>query len=144
MIQWLLRLFPAFLWMEANLVSMRTAFDQLSRDLAECRAALAELSTEKLVLQDRLDAALADRDHLWNAMQEALTNERDALRMQVNHAVQKSGGGIPYPDSHSLPAASVRPVQEPGPIGRRGRILASEAGRRQTDIVIEKITRKPV
>lgn len=144
MIQWFLRLFPAFLLLEAHLVSLRTTFDQLSRDLAECRAALADLSTEKLMLQDRLDAALADRDQLWSTMQQALTNERDALRMQVNHAVQKSGGGIPYPDSHSLPATSVRPVQQPGPVGRRGRILASEAGRRQTDMVIEKITRKPV
>lgn len=113
-----LRLFPQFAACES--------------DLAECRTALAELSTEKLMLQDRLDAALADKEHLWRSMNEALANERNSLRMQVNHAVQKAGGGVPYPDAHSLPAGATQPIQESGPVGRRGRLLSSEAVQQQS------------
>lgn len=118
MIIWFLRLFSVFRATEGDLVAAREALD--------------ELSTEKLLLQDRLDAALADKDKLWSTMQDALDNERAALRSQVNHAVQKTGGGIPYPDAHFLPAGSVREVQASGPIGRRGRLLPSEAAQRQT------------
>lgn len=108
---WFLRLFARFHALEAQLEDLRRSHQ--------------DLMTEKLLLQDRLDGALADKEHLWSLTQEALNAERSAMRMQVNHAVQKAGGGIPFPDAHSLPPAQVR-VQEPGPVGRRGRMLPSE------------------
>lgn len=126
-----LRLFGAFRALE---VSYRMALD----DAARLRESLDEMSGEKLRLQDRLDAALGDKEHLWDAMQEALGNERQALRMQVNHAVQKAGGGVPYPDSHSLPPTAVRPLQEPGPVGRAGRRLPSEAAYQSTHAFVEE------
>jgi hypothetical protein len=122
---WFLRLFPAFRALALN-------YSEALTKAADLRDSLDEIAIEKLRLQDRLDAALTDKEHLWNSMQDAIDNERAALRMQVNHAVQKAGGGIPYPDAHSLPSSAVRPLQAPGPVGRQGRILASEAITRRT------------
>lgn len=164
---WLLRLFRTFTDMEAlaqtqarqaeardgrlreldNLAQKRqidcalfeAERNNLRHDLDACREALEELSTEKLLLQDRLDSAIADKDNLWAAMTEALNNERDAYRMTVNHAVQKSGGGIPFPDSHSLPPNLIREPQKPGPVGRRGRLLPSEVASRQTRRYVEAL-----
>lgn len=98
----------------------------LETDLGFSRNACEEMSTEKLLLQDRLDSAIQDKEQLWGTMQEALSGERNALRMQINHAVQKAGGGIPYPDSHALPANAAYQPQKPGPIGRTARVLPSE------------------
>jgi len=147
MVIWFLRLFPVFLRlaervdMQARELHAREGVDSrataMQSELAEVRESLHNLQMEKLMLQDRLDAALTDKDRLWNTMQDALDNERNSLRMQVNHAVQKSGGGIPYPDAHSLPAASVARPQQAGPVGRRGRLLPSEAAAQQSSQFIK-------
>jgi len=118
----LLRLFSAFRELETENRSLR-------HDLATCRSSHEELVAE-------LNAAVADKDKLWATMQEALANERNALRMQINHAVQRSGGTAPYPEAHSLPEPE---LQEP--IGRRGRILPSEIRARNNAHVIEELVR---
>ncbi len=113
-------------------------FNALMRETESLRTAVNELTTEKLLLQDRLEAALEDKQHLWIGMESALQNEREALRTQVNHAVQRAGGGIPYPNAHSLPANVVREPQTPGPVGRRGRMLPSEIAQQQTQKFMEE------
>lgn len=139
---WFLRLFSAFQTMELLLERHRQSNESLTAQLGTLREAHQELVTEKLLLQDRLEAALADKEHLWAMTQDALNAERNAMRMQVNHAVQKAGGGIPFPDAHSLPPAQVR-VQQPGPVGRRGRILPSESVAQQNhDFLSEYIRGK--
>jgi hypothetical protein len=83
---WLLSLFPLFRQLQT-----------------EC----ARLTTDKLVLQDRLDAALEDRSKLWDLTRECINNERTAFQMQINAQWQKQGFGAPYPDAPHLPPAAV-------------------------------------
>lgn len=125
--------------LQSECEKLLTKKQDLQTDLTFSRAAHSEASTDKLLLQDRLEAALADKDHLWDVMKRSLESERNALRMQVNHAVQKAGGGIPYPDAHSLSAASVRPVQEPGAVGRKGRLLPSESLARHNQSFMQEL-----
>jgi hypothetical protein len=108
-------------------------------DLTACRLSHAELTTEKLLLQDRLDSAIADKDHLWAMVKESMNGERYALKSQVNHAIQRSSGGIPYPEAHSMPENAVPQVQEPGPVGRRARELPSQAVARHDRQMIEEM-----
>ncbi len=119
-----LRLFPSFRDLEA---------------LVETQAqAIQDLDSEKLRLQDRLDAAIADKENLWQMIRESLDGERYALHTMVNHAVQKSGAGIPFQDAHSLPLNTVAEPQESGPVGRRGRLLPSEMLARKNNAFIEE------
>lgn len=100
--------------------------ESLESDLATLREAHDELATEKLLLQDRLESAIADKDNLWKMVEEALGNERGALRAMVNHANQRSGAGVVFPDAHILPHKAAAQPQDPGPIGPRGRVLRSQ------------------
>lgn len=100
--------------------------DSLLTDIDNLRTANQELIAEKSLLEDRLALAEDEAAKLWQRMDEALANERFALRTQINHAVQHAGGGIPYPDAHAIPATSVPQPQRAGPVGRRGRILPSQ------------------
>jgi hypothetical protein len=112
MVRKLLRLFSYVRELEANVVRVREANQ--------------EQFQEKLRLQDRLDAAIADRKALWDMTQECLRGERVAYQMHVNQSWQRQGGGVPYPDAPHLPANTNRePRTEPA--GRKGRMLPSEA-----------------
>ena len=139
---WFLRLFSQFRELEA-LAEMQAAraeeFDReqgrartLATDNESLREANQQLTTEKLLLEDRLESSMQDRDRLWETMQESLRGERYAYQTMVNHATQKTGAGTPYPDAHSLPASEVRKIQTPGPIGRSSRVLPSEMASRAT------------
>lgn len=91
------------------------------------REANAQLQQEKLSLQDRLDAALEDRAKLWHLVEVAQNEERRAYQMHVNQAWQRTSGTIPYPEAPHLPPHAVpTPVKGGEPVGRRGRMLASE------------------
>lgn len=147
-----LRLFSIFRDLEARAaMQSRTQqeFDDLTAeknsletDLGNIREAYQELTTEKLLLQDRLDSAIQDKDKLWEEMSNALENERFALRMQINHAVQHAGGGVVYADAHALPAAVVRPIQKGGPVGRSGRLLPSEIKSRINTTVLRQLAER--
>lgn len=126
MILHLLRLFSTFRDLEALADLHARNMASLDVDLKACRESHEELSTEKLRLQDRVDVAEAEVERVWELFRESLGNERIALRTMVNHATQRSGGGVPFPEAHSLPPNATPRVQEPGPIGRRGRMLPSQ------------------
>ncbi len=104
----------------------------LESELADLRESYHSLQMEKLMLQDRLEASLTDKDRLWGLMEGALAGERTAYQMHVNEAWQRRGAGIPYPAAPHLEGSAARPVQESGPIGRRARILPSELGAQRT------------
>ena len=156
---WLLRLFPQFRELDAlvqmqaekvqefeNLEAKTTDLvvenQSLTQDISNLQEANQELVNEKLRLEDRLEAMTTDRDKLWDTMQDAIHGERYAYQTMVNHAVQKNGGGIPFPDSHSLPPAEVRKIQVPGPIGRAARILPSELARRETNRFVSEFVER--
>ncbi len=126
----LLRLLPA---VRELLVENRS----LKYDLAACRASHEELVSEKLLLESRLDTALAEKDRLWAAMQEALASERTAYRMQVNEAWQRRGAGMPFPSAPHAPESAE--TQEQVQIGRKGRILPSESIARNNSRVIGEL-----
>lgn len=85
MIRWFLSLFAAY------------------RQQAEL---IQSLNTEKLLLQDRLDAIMNDRSELWRMMETAINNERATLQMQVNFQTQQRFGVTPFPEATHLPQES--------------------------------------
>lgn len=136
MILWFLRLFPRFRDLESLAQMQAESAEEtgsLVEDVANLERVREEMVREKLLLEDRLSAALADKDRLWEAMQQAMDGERYALHTMVNHAVAKSGGGTPYQDAHTLPPSEIRKVQTPGYVGRRGRTLPSEMAEKETE-----------
>lgn len=113
----------------------------LEDELETLRAQHARVSQDNYLLQDRLDAAREDRDRLWTITQQCLEGERTAYQAHINQAWQRHGGGIPYPDAPHLPASAVPKEQSTEPIGRRGRVLASEAVQQKTSEFIESLAR---
>jgi len=131
---WFLNLFPQYrdaVARAADTDVIREERDGLMADADTLRQANTELTTEKLLLEDRLQSALDDKQQLWDLVKDSLHGERYALQTQVNHATQRHGGGIPYPDANALPAHTVR-TQEGGPIGPKRRLLPSQAGAMRT------------
>lgn len=81
------------------------------------REALQSASSEKLVLQDRLDSVLEDRSRLWDLVSKSINNERAAYQMQINSQWQKQGFGAPYPEAPKLPLEAI-PERGGGTAGR--------------------------
>jgi hypothetical protein len=106
-------------------------FFQHSR-ITQLEDTIRELTNEKLRLQDRLDAALEDRKQLWNLMQQSIDEMKIAYQSHINVQWQKQGANPPYPDAPHLPPNAVPPQQGNEPVGRRGRMLPSEAVQRAT------------
>jgi hypothetical protein len=145
MIDWLLKLFPQYRDLAAlseaqarncqnmslELEEVTTTLRSTESDLAAAREANESLTAENVRLQDRLDAAIEDKKELWDLVHTSLDGERFALHTQVNHAVQRAMGSPPYPDANILPTERLAKIQPGGPIGRRSRILPSEAMARQ-------------
>lgn len=119
MILWILRFFPEFRQVERERDSMRT-------DLVFIRAAHQERVTDNLRLQDRTDAAEAERTRVWKLLEESLENERLAYRMQVNEDWQRRYGVTPHPDAPHIPATQEHHAEKVGAFGRQGRVLPSE------------------
>ena len=115
---------------------------ELESDAASLREANQDLQQEKLRLQDRLEAAIADRNRLWDMTQECLRGERSAYQMHVNQSWQRQGAGIPYPDAPHLPPHSVPREQSLEPVGRQGRLLPSEAIARRTSDFINALVQE--
>ena len=76
----------------------------------ELRKTVQELTTEKLILQDRLDNVLADRGNLWDMMKTAIENERGALKTMANYRVQSTYGVTPYPEAGAIESHPMEPM----------------------------------
>jgi hypothetical protein len=81
--------------------------------VADLRRQLQDEAASKLVLQDRLDSVLADRQNLWELLREALSNERAAFQMHINAAWVKDGHSAPYPDAAAPERRAPREVSDP-------------------------------
>lgn len=103
------------------------------KDNHDLRVALDETQQQSLRLQDRLDAALEDRNRLWSLLSDAIQGERTAYQAHINQAWQKQGGGVPYPDAPHLPETATPKPQEGGQVGRPARILSSADVDHETD-----------
>lgn len=123
---WLLQLFPAYRDLQDEAAQLRKAYDDASQ--------------ENLRLLDRIEALSADRTRLWETMQTALDSERQSLRTQINHLVQRSGGGVPYPEAHTLPPHAVPREQDTSPIARP--MMPGEAVRAQTSKFVKNYLNK--
>lgn len=110
----------------------------LLKERTEAEEGFMREQQDRIRVQDRLDSAIQDRDKLWDLVKESLAGERYALQTQVNHANQKMGGGVVYPDAHSLPSNAVPKAQEGGPIGRTGRFIPSQAAGAATTKALEE------
>lgn len=151
---WFLRLFTVFRDMEslamncagqiddaesriANVEKTRNVLQNhltsAEADVENLRAANEKLQTEKTILEDRLESSRNEADTLWSEMRLALDNERYATRSLANMNVAHRGGGNPYPDAHMPPPNSIPKHQASGPIGRSGRVLASQLADAQTN-----------
>jgi hypothetical protein len=110
------------------------AFRALEQEAKALREDHARLTTDVLLLQDRLDAARDERCKLWEMTQECLRGERSAYQMHVNQSWQRQGAGVPYPDAPHLPPSAVpKQVSAGEAAGRKGRMLPSEAVARRTE-----------
>lgn len=118
MIRWFLSLFPEYLrtvaWAES---SNKVALDSHA-EASKLREQVQLLSSEKLILQDRLDSVMNDRAELWRMMETAISNERATLQMQVNFATQQKFGITPFPDAVHLSPEASAPGQV-SPLSRR-------------------------
>jgi len=101
---------------------------------------LQRAQTDTLLLQDRLESTLNDRERLWMEMKTARAGERDALHLLINVEYQRKYGIAPFPDAMKLPA-SMAAQQTPGGAGQE-RMTASQAVLHQTDKLIKEMEQR--
>jgi hypothetical protein len=150
MVIWFLRLFSQFRdlqakllawqkWKESTVKTLDEIIEKNERGISEVREAYNAEVQEHIRTRDRLDAALLDRQKLWEQMERALNGERAAYQMQINIRAQKAGEGLPFPEAYSLPDESVPKPRPTGPMGRSGRILPSQRAAQAQREVLEVI-----
>jgi hypothetical protein len=109
MISRLLHLFPQFRALELRAIANEADAEIRAGLIAECeqlREALQQSTTEKLLLQDRLDAAQESVSQLWSMVAERQQRADRAMEMQVNFATQQRFGIVPYPEATQLPESA--------------------------------------
>lgn len=116
------------------LLSRSAEYRALREDRDRLREALQSVTTEKLMLQDRLDSTLADRDKLWDMAQQCISQERVSYQMQINAQWQKQGFGAPYPDAPKLPPNAL-PSNDHGPIGSRPEMPSAGVARANAEFI---------
>jgi hypothetical protein len=116
---------------------------QFEHDLAQVRVALQETTTEKLILQDRLDAAQESVSRLWGMVDAAQNRAYRAMESQVNFSTQMKFGVTPYPEASHLPP-SLEPDLESDSIVRRrmapSELIANQK-RKLRDDLVERLTK---
>lgn len=137
MLQFLM-LFPTFRNLLESRNQLRAAHDADHKEVERLRGVIQDLQHEKLMLQDRLDAATEDRSKLWGLASECIGHERVAYQMQVNAQWQKQGFGAPYPDAPQLPQSAV-PSNEPVEGPKRPVFMSSKMARATNDFVEELV-----
>ena len=108
------------------------AFLRLFPQFRELQQELLEAGNARIIAEERLAQAVAERDRVWELAQAALANERLATRMVANYAVQSKYGVIPFPDAPSLPrdlAESVPATPQPSPFIRGEEIAQQRTNR---------------
>jgi len=97
-----------------DVAELNARLETAESDLAAARDEVQRLTVECDRLQDRLDAALQDRQNLWDVTQEALRGERTAYQMSINAQWQQRGFGAPYPEAPQIPPGSApQKVEDP-------------------------------
>lgn len=92
----------------------QTQIADIEADRDAAREEVQRLTVECDKLTDRLDAAVQDRQNLWDVTQEALRGERTSYQMAINAQWQQRGFGAPYPEAPQIPPnAAPQPVQNP-------------------------------
>jgi hypothetical protein len=153
---WLLNLFPFYRDEKARLLArnvelqvrigkqedanqgLREALSEVQGQLVSAREAFRVEEQARILAEDRVQSAIQDRDRLWDLVKESLAGERFALQTQVNHANQKTGGGVVYENAHALPTSAVPKPQEGGPVGRRGRMMPSQMAAEMQRVNLEE------
>jgi hypothetical protein len=120
---------------------LELSLQQKEDQVAQLSEALNEATREKLLLSDRLDAALDDKRQLWDMVNTSLTAERDALHMQVNYGFQSKWGTTPYPDAMKLPEGMEAPMTSA--ILPRREMPSERMARAQKHFVTELRSRHP-
>ncbi len=139
---WFLRMFPQFRAAETFVNKVGESHELAERWRKECdsttkivrdlRRELAEAKNQQLLIQDRLESALADKSRIWDLFNDAYHSSLSALRMQVNDAYKTKWGTTPYPEEWAPPDNLTRdPNRKSEPMGR-GFTPPSEMVRRQT------------
>ena len=150
-ILWFLRLFPEFRGLEsqikeilAQLYQSDTRAEQWQKEAestanlnATLRDEIAELKTDKIMLQDRLESALADKSHLWTLVMQSLDSERQSLRQQVNELAKGKWGTSPYPENWSPPDKLTRDPNASKEAMGRPISITSDVVRRQAMQTLE-------
>ncbi len=108
MIPYFLRLFSTFRALEQD------------RDttVAELRATVREFSNDKLLLQDRLDATLSDRQRMWDLMERSIEDMKLGYQAHLNVQWVKQGYSAPYPDAPQPPEHHVHQQVTRAAVGR--------------------------
>lgn len=142
-----LRLFPQFRAIEERqhntLLDLSEARDEAARERDELRAALQEENTQKLILQDRLDAAQESVSRLWGMVDAAQQRAYRAMEMQVNYSTQQRFGVTPYPEASHLPP-SLEPDLESDSIVRRRMApseLIADQKRKLRNEIVDRLTK---
>jgi hypothetical protein len=123
--------------------NMSNERDAVARERDEIRAALQETTTEKLILQDRLDAAQESVGRLWGMVDAAQNRAYRAMESQVNYATQQRFGITPYPEASHLPP-SLEPDLESDSIVRRRMApseLIADQKRKLRNEIVDRLTK---
>jgi hypothetical protein len=110
---------------------------RLQAELDQVRDAYTKQATQNTILEDRLDAALADKSRMWDLMSRSIEEMKISYQMHINVAWQKQSGGVPYPSAPHLPESAVPKEHSTEPAGRRE--LPSEAIARRTNAFLERV-----
>lgn len=91
---------------EQDISAAKAELDRVAKSLQETVAA-------KSMLEDRLNAAMEDRNRLWGLVETSIAGERTAYQSGLNLQWQKEGFGAPYPDAPQMPPHRVQqPVED--------------------------------
>lgn len=71
----------------------------LEADVSRLLDRVRDLETEKVILEDRLQASILDREHLWGLVMKSIEDMKIAYQMHINREWQKMGEAAPYPEA---------------------------------------------
>jgi hypothetical protein len=75
----------------------------LHDEIASLKEVIQDLTTEKLIAEDRLRSALDDKQQLWGLMSTSIQDMKVAYQMHINIQWQRQGLPAPYPEAPGIP-----------------------------------------